>query len=409
MSESIYPIFSVYGIEVEYMLVDAKTLDVKPIADKVITALAGELKNEVEMGKIAISNELVLHVIEFKTNGPSASLDKLDKDFYEQIQRVNTICKNYDCCLLPTGAHPWMNPHKEMVLWPHGDRIIYANYHRIFNCEGHGWSNLQSTHINLPFANDIEFVALHRAIRYLLPIIPALTASSPVIDAKQSLFKDTRLSFYGGNQKKIPSISGQIVPEDVNSIDDYKQTILVPMYQAIAPDDPEGVLQHEWLNSRGAIARFERHAIEIRVLDTQECVTADIACAALIIAVLKKLAQQALPLIATDALRTIYDASIRHGMTAEIFEVEYLQAFSPGFTLPTTVAEVWKTLFAQVESELAAEYQAALRVILEHGNLAERMLAFLQDDFSQQKLHELFALLATSLKDNQQFLCKVTA
>jgi hypothetical protein len=31
------------------------------------------------------------------------------------------------------------------------------------------------------------------------------------------------------------------------------------------------VLRHEWVNARGAIARFDRSAIEIRVLDVAEC------------------------------------------------------------------------------------------------------------------------------------------
>ena len=43
------------------------------------------------------------------------------------------------------------------------------------------------------------------------------------------------------------------------------------MYRAIDPLDTEGILQEEWLNSRAAIARFDRGAIEIRCMDTQEC------------------------------------------------------------------------------------------------------------------------------------------
>ena len=38
-------------------------------------------------------------------------------------------------------------------------------------------------------------------------------------------------------------------------------------------------LQHEFLNSRGAILRFDRSAIEIRVVDLQECVRMDVAIA----------------------------------------------------------------------------------------------------------------------------------
>ena len=52
------------------------------------------------------------------------------------------------------------------------------------------------------------------------------------------------------------------------------------MYDDIAPLDPDAVLQHEWLNARGAIARFDRNTIELRVLDVQECPRADLAICA---------------------------------------------------------------------------------------------------------------------------------
>ena len=79
--------------------------------------------------------------------------------------------------LLPGGAHPWMDPGREMVLWPHDAHEIYDLYNTIFDCRGHGWANLQSAHLNLPFAGDAEFASLHAAIRILLPLMPALTAS----------------------------------------------------------------------------------------------------------------------------------------------------------------------------------------------------------------------------------------
>ena len=41
--------------------------------------------------------------------------------------------------------------------------------------------------------------------------------------------------------------------------------------------DTKKILDHHFLNSRGAIARFDRNAIEIRLVDIQECPKADIA------------------------------------------------------------------------------------------------------------------------------------
>src|SRR5690606_25571994 len=72
----------------------------------------------------------------------------------------------------------------------------------------------------------------------------------------------------------------------------YDREIFQPMFRDIAPYDPDGVLQNEFLNSRGAIARFSRGTIEIRVIDVQECPRADLAIAALTVAVLKMLVAQ---------------------------------------------------------------------------------------------------------------------
>src|SRR5207248_7326807 len=98
---------------------------------------------------------------------------------------------------------------------------------------------------------------------------------------------DNRLAVYGSNSSRIPSIAGRVIPEPVYTIEEYRGKILDRLYRDIAPHDPEGVLQHEWLNARGAIARFERNTIEIRVLDVQECPLADVAICAAVVAVLR--------------------------------------------------------------------------------------------------------------------------
>ena len=48
--------------------------------------------------------------------------------------------------------------------------------------------------------------------------------------------------------------------------------------------------------ARGAIARFDRNAIEIRVLDVQECLQADLAVCSAIVAVLHLLVERFMPL-----------------------------------------------------------------------------------------------------------------
>ncbi|MDH5382309.1 MAG: glutamate-cysteine ligase family protein, partial [Cyclobacteriaceae bacterium] len=276
-------LFQGYGIELEYMIVDKDTLDVKPIADELLKLKAGEYVDEIENGSISWSNELVLHVIELKCTVPTKNLWQLNADFAANIKEINQLLDRFNAKLMPTAAHPWMNPENDTFLWPHGNSEVYETYNQIFNCKGHGWSNLQSTHINLPFYDDEEFAALHMAVRLILPIIPGIAASSPILDGNFTGFHDKRMVYYGENQKRIPSITGKIIPERVNSKRQYHKLIYEPIKANIEPYNANNQLKPVWVNSRGAIARFDRGSLEIRIMDIQECPLADLAIVTLII------------------------------------------------------------------------------------------------------------------------------
>ena len=296
-------------------------------------AIAGEIVSDVEMGEITWSNELTAHVIELKTTGPARSLAPLPALFQESVRRINSILESEGCRLLPSAMHPWMDPNREMVIWPHDYSIVYEAFNRIFDCRGHGWANLQAVHLNLPFADDAEFARLHAAIRVLLPILPALAASSPIFEGRLSGVLDTRLDVYRNNCRKIPLAAGRVIPEPVFSAADYHGRILEPLWAQIAPHDPEEILQEEWLNSRGAIARFERNTIEIRVLDVQECPQADVAVCALVADVLERLANghwgdpKLLEAWDTDPLAEMLLSTIRDAEQAVIRDPDYLRLF----------------------------------------------------------------------------------
>jgi glutamate---cysteine ligase / carboxylate-amine ligase len=404
-------LFEAYGIELEYMIVGRDTLDVLPVSDQLIKSVAGEYINEVEQGPVAWSNEVVLHVIEMKSNGPVPSLSVLPGQFQTSINSINAILDNMDGRLLPTAMHPWMNPFLHTRLWPHGNSEIYDTYNRIFNCEGHGWSNLQSMHINLPFADDVEFATLHSAIRLILPVLPAIAASSPIMEGELTGMMDTRLETYRRNAEIIPSITGLVVPEPVTSQAEYERVILQPMYRDIAPYDPDGILQEEWLNSRGAIAKFERNALEIRVLDVQETPVADLAIASLIVAVLKKLtanewADQPEQLtISTEALAAIFTDTIRFAERTVIDNRDFLRLFRYP-EQRCEAREFWQYLYESVASGLEQGYAGrdqALRLILESGPLARRIAKPLLKGYRRSKLHEIYRVLSECLAQGQLF------
>jgi len=374
-----YSLFEAVGIELEYMIVDAERLDVAPVADRLLESVAGGLTDEWENGDVAWNNELALHVVEMKCNGPKRSLAGVAGAFQENVALAVRTLERDGLRLMPTAMHPWMDPNG-VELWPHGTRIIYETFDRIFSCKGHGWANLQSMHVNLPFADDEEFARLHAAIRLLLPILPGLAASSPAVDGMLTGIADNRLVAYRTNCAKIPSITGDVVPETIRSMGEYQERLLGRIYADLAPHDPEGILRHEWVNARGAIARFERMAIEIRVLDVQECPAADVAYAAAIIGTLKSLCDErwasraSLERWDTKHLAGLLDRAIRDAERAEIGERKYLEAFGLNRS-SATVAELWEHLIdrAAADGALAGTDERFLEQYLRSGTLATRI------------------------------------
>jgi glutamate---cysteine ligase / carboxylate-amine ligase len=412
MSEARLHLFQAFGVEIEYMIVDARTLDVRPITDRVLQSVAGEIVSDVEAGEITWSNELSAHVIELKTTEPAHSLEPLPAKFQESVRRINAILEPMGARLLPSGMHPWMDPNREMVVWPHDYSEVYEAFHRIFDCRGHGWANLQAVHLNLPFANDAEFARLHAAIRVLLPILPALAASSPIFEGRLSEHLDNRLDVYRNNCRRIPLATGRVIPEPVFSEAGYHERILEPLFAAIAPHDPDEILQEEWLNSRGAIARFERNTIEVRVLDVQECPLADVAVCALVADVIEGLAggrwgdSAQLESWNVEPLAEIFFATVRDADQTVIRDIDYLRLFGIEGRTPLTAGELWRQLVERLGSD-ARSAAPALRAtavhLTEQGPLARRILSAVGSNPSRGRLSAVYLELADCLAAGRMF------
>lgn len=398
-------LFEGYGVEMEYMIVDRDTLQVLPITDQLIYDEVGAYVSDVEFGKMAWSNELVLHVVELKTQSPAHTLEGLETDFQEHVRKINQLLAKHNAMLLPTGAHPLMDPFRETKLWPHEHNAVYEAYNRIFDCRGHGWANLQSTHLNLPFGNDEEFGKLHAAIRMVLPLIPALAASSPVLDGKVSGLLDTRLEVYRQNQSKIPAIAGKVVPEAVFTQKDYQEQILNRMYEAVAPYDPEGVLQEEFLNSRGAIARFDRSAIEIRIIDIQESPVADLAVLQVVVAAIQALVGERwvgidkLKQWDENRLADLFLQVVHNGQEVVINDRDFIDCFGFDCQDNCTVGELWKHIVAEtlnLEEQPRVAY--ALNVILSRGCLSKRIVEAMGENPGEQDIRRVYLSLARCLE-----------
>lgn len=402
--------FDAAGIELEYMIVDRESLAVRPLAPALLPRLSPATAPD--GAPLAWSNELTAHVVELKNARPSRRLEPLLAGFETQVERANAALAAHGARLMPTGMHPWMDPARETQLWTSDDADIYAAYHRIFDCRRHGFANVQAMHVNLPFASDAEFACLHGAVRLLMPLMPALAASSPLCEGERTRHLDERLAVYRTHAGNLPTITGRVVPEPVSSRTEYERRILRPMYEEIAPQDPQGVLQHEWLNARGAIARFDRQALEIRVLDVQECPLADLAVAAAVISVVRAIYEREASLphgratLVTDRLAAIFETCVRDGDRAAIVDTSYLSMLGyPG--APCTAGELWAHLIADCAPDSPVQspvFRDAVDALLDEGPLARRIARAVGRAPSRERLVEIYGELCDCLGEGRMFL-----
>jgi gamma-glutamyl:cysteine ligase YbdK (ATP-grasp superfamily) len=169
------------------------------------------------------------------------------------------------------------------------------------------------------------------------------------------------------------------------------------------------VLHHEWANARGAIARFERGTIEIRVIDAQECPRADLAVVAAIVSVVKALAVGRLSErdVATDtsteSLARLLAEATFDGERAVARDRTLLRALGvrkDGVPL----GEIWDRLLdAYPPDDPAGEWTAPLQTILRRGPLARRMLDAAGASPSRSALRHVAEGLCRSLERNESF------
>jgi gamma-glutamyl:cysteine ligase YbdK (ATP-grasp superfamily) len=245
----------------------------------------------------------------------------------------------------------------------------------------------------------------------LLPFLPALAASSPVAESHLTGFLDYRMEVYRHNSRKIPSITGRVIPEPIYTEAEYQTEIFERNYRDIAPYDTTGTLQQPFLNSRGAIARFERGAIEIRVLDVQENPGVDLAICEFISLVLQLLIQEEfssldeLKSLPVDPLADLLVEIIRKGERTLVDAPDVLAAFGLS-TSPLTVKELWQMILERVESvfdetHFSPAARAIIRKLLAQGPLARRIVNRLEGDSG--RLPEIYDELCDCLHTGQMF------
>ena len=176
---------------------------------------------------------------------------------------------------------------------------------------------------------------------------------------------DNRLQFYKTNQREVPSITGDVVPEYVSSFKMYHEQI-IGKYScdlAKAGADP-AVLLKEWVNSRGIIFRFDRSALEVRVMDEQECIKSDVALSCFVRATLRGLlAAGKEELLPHGLLVSDFNTVLANGLNANVLHPH-------GPTARKVCQFLYNVAWANAETD-EKKYLPLVQKRIEKGNLSE--------------------------------------
>jgi gamma-glutamyl:cysteine ligase YbdK (ATP-grasp superfamily) len=371
-----------------------------PISDKIIKDYCRKIINFIELPKFTFGKELQLHVMEIKANDPFKSPFEFEETMQKAVTTLNQIVQKHGAMLLGTGMHPLLKL-QDTAVWPHYHKKIYRQYDRIFNLNQHGWLNIQSFHLNLPYQKEADAIQIHNQLANLCAYLPAIAASSPIFEGKKGPDIDNRLQFYKVNQKEVPSITGEVIPEYVTSLSQYKQEVIGKYSRDLATAGTDKtLLNREWVNSRGVIFRFDRCALEVRVMDEQECIKSDVALACFVRASLRGLIASNAELLRQDLLVKDFNATVKDGLNAEVS--------SPHGKTARQVCKHFFDLAQKHANDDEKKYLWLVAKRIGEGNLSERIQANVlrraqKTDFHQATI-DVYSTLIKSLADNQPYL-----
>lgn len=367
-------IASQIGTEHEYSIND-ETWKPLPISDKIIQAISGAVQHEVGFGGIKVSKELQKHALELIPSRPG-SLGFLERNLYQGLTSLYQAL-NYEYRFLGLGMHPLLTL-EQTTHWDHDEQEYYEAYDRLFDIKQHGWLNIQALQINIPYGSSEEMVSMFNRIRSTIPYLVAVSASSPFVEGKLTAYRDNRLVYYRENQRNIPLICNSILPERLESQQDYVR-INRQIYSHLRECGAD-LLCREWVNSRGVIVRFTRSCLEVKAIDEQECLHSDMAVAAFLLALLRS---EVLLEEDESSLRSVLEEAMRHGVEGLRPELE--------------------KLFAAAQKSATAEERSYLPVVakrIEQGSLAELLEQLFRE---KGRIEPLLAEMEGCLRENRSF------
>lgn len=401
-------LFEAYGFAWGCCAVDRNSMEVLP-------ALPDPLRTEVATDQEAIKRDILLsssfsgHTLTLLNGRSVRKPAKWGRKVLLRTAAFAPWLHDHNALFMGGGAHPFLSPAnvRAGAAWSPEQRAALA---RLTDPLAHAWTNDQAFRLDLRFETPSEFAKLHAAVRVLLPVLPALTAASPVLEGRDAGYQSARLQARLSAFDRAPALIGPFVPEAVFDQESHDREVLVPIARAAASSDRQQGLDPLALNARAATVDFERGVLTIHAVDGQESPSTNMAVAEFIIAVLKALVsgrwvstylQRAW---SAEDLRAILLDTIRDGDSATLSSGDHLLMFGLMKQGEMPALKLWQHLFVELYSDLSDNARQHIGTILEHGTLATRLRNRIGSSFEQDAIRTAYRGMAECFAADRAFV-----
>jgi hypothetical protein len=191
-----------------------------------------------------------------------------------------------------------------------------------------------------------------------------------------------------------------VIPEYIYSFGQYGRDIIERYSSDLANAGVNKLLLHkDWVNSRGVIFRFDRKALEIRVMDEQECIKSDVALSCFTRAVLRGLMREKIEFLPHEILVKDFNSIIASGLNSKV-------SHPYGSTARQVCQRFFNIAWANATEE-EKRYLPTVQRRIEYGSLSEiirkRIHVKMQKTDLREAIISVYSMLIKSLKDNQPY------
>jgi len=161
------------GVEIELQLVDKKNLNLNNISSKVLADINKEFSDNIKC-------ELIESMIEINTNICS-NIDEVEKDIRKTLNHLDEILKNYETEINCTSLHPFAIGKNQIIT----DNPRYKRIMKDLQMVGKRFIS-QGLHVHIGISNPEDAIKVNNALRVYLPLLLALSTSSPFFEGEDT-------------------------------------------------------------------------------------------------------------------------------------------------------------------------------------------------------------------------------